>query len=150
MSKNNGKASEKIFFTKLKEVMDEDNSFIVGRFVDTHDARNFLPPAPSDYYATYKGQPWLVEVKSSVDPVRFPWKNISPKQIGFSKRYIHAGWKSIFPIHRKELDIWYFVPFEFIWSQMKGGKSSIKWELLELYREDLEYKFWARGFNDKI
>ncbi len=145
MSKNNGKASEKIFFSQLKSIMDNDPKFIVGRFADTHDARNFLPPAPSDYYITYDGQPWLVEVKSSVDPIRFPWKNISGKQLGFSKRYIHAGWESIFPIHRVELGVWYFVPFKFIWAQMKGGKSSIKWDLLDIFRRDLEFEFWIES-----
>jgi len=140
--KNNGKISERLLFKSLKEIMDYDVNFIVGRFADTHDARNFLPPAPSDYYAAYKGTPWLVEVKSSIDPIRFPWKNISGKQLGFSKRYIKSGWRSIFPIHRVNLDIWYFLPFEFIWSQVKGGKSSIKWEELEQFRQDLDYKFW--------
>ncbi len=143
MSKrNDGKASEKLLFLELKEVMKNETNFIVGRFADTHDARNFLPPAPSDYYITYDGIPCLVEVKSSIDPVRFPWKNISGTQLGFSKRYMRAGWQSIFPIHRVPLDVWYFVPFEFIWIQVKGGKSSIKWEDLENFREDLEYKFW--------
>lgn len=141
--RNDGKESEKIFFTRLKEVMEDEPTFIVGRFADTHDARNFLPPAPSDYYVTYKGTPWLVEVKSSVDPVRFPWKNISGKQLGFSKRYMRAGWKSMFPIHRKELDVWYFLPFDFIWNQVRNsGKASIKWEDLEPFRNNTEYKFW--------
>ncbi len=142
--KNDGKESEKIFFSNLKKVMDDTPKFIVGRFADTHDARNFLPPAPSDYYITYDSQPWLVEVKSSLDPVRFPWKNISGKQLGYSKRYIHAGWKSIFPIHRKELDVWYFVPFEFIWAHIKTGKASAKWEELDIFIQDLDYNFWSK------
>jgi len=141
--KNDGKESEKALFTELKRVMEYETNFIVGRFADTHDARNFLPPAPSDYYITYNGTPCLVEVKSSVDPVRFPWKNISGKQLGFSRRYIKAGWCSLFVIHRVDLDIWYFVPFDFIWSQVKGGESSIKWEDLLNFKEDLEYKFWS-------
>lgn len=140
--KNDGKESERIYFSELKKTMDLDPNFIVGRFADTHDARNFLPPAPSDYYITFNGIACLVEVKSSLDPVRFPWKNISGTQLGFSKRYMRAGWQSVFPIHRKLLDVWYIVPFDFIWSQVKGGKSSIKWEDLENFREDLEYKFW--------
>ncbi len=143
--KNDGKESEKIFFGELKIVMESTPKFIVGRFADTHDARNFLPPAPSDYYITYAGQPWLVEVKSSLDPVRFPWKNISGKQLGYSKRYIHAGWKSLFPIHRKELDVWYFVPFEFIWAHIKTGKASAKWDELDIFRQDLEYNFWSEN-----
>lgn len=143
--RNNGKESERIFFGRLREVMAEEPTFIVGRFADTHDARNFLPPAPSDYYITSVGQPWLVEVKSSIDPVRFPWKNISPKQLGYSKRYIYAGWGSIFPIHRKELDVWYFVPFAFVWKQLKSGKSSIKWEDLDIFRRDLDFKFWEES-----
>lgn len=142
MSKNNGKESEKTYLGFLKAYMDNTPSFIVGRFPDTHDARNFLPPQPSDYYITSKGKSWLVEVKSSIDPKRFPLKNISGNQLGYAMRYIKAGWASMFVIHRMPTNEWFFVPFEVVITQFKSSKASFNWEDLMEFKNNLEFKFW--------
>ncbi len=144
MSKNNGKASEKAYLDFLKHVMDTDPRFIVGRFPDTHDARNFLPTQPSDYYATFRGQAYLVEVKSSIDPARFPLKNISTKQLGYAMRYLKAGWKSMFIINRVPTNEWFFVSFETVFERFKSSKASWNWEELEPYKRDITHNFWSK------
>lgn len=143
MSKNNGKGSEKAYLEFLKQVMATDPRFIVGRFPDTHDARNFLPTQPSDYYATFRGQAYLVEVKSSIDPVRFPLKNISSKQLGYAMRYIKAGWKSIFVINRVPTNEWFFIDFVAVLEQFKSSKASWKWEELEAFKKPINHNFWS-------
>ena len=143
MSKNNGKEAEKNYLSVLKVYMDSDPKFIYGRFTDTHDARSFVAPAPSDYYATYDSQPWLVEIKSSIDPARFPLKNISGSQLGFALRYSKAGWKSIFIIFSYNNLCWYFVPLAVVYEKFKSKNASWKWEELEPFKQDVNFKFWS-------
>lgn len=142
MSRNNGKESEKYYLAQLKSIMDSTPKFIVGRFPDTHDARNFLPAQPSDYYITFSGTPWLVEVKSSIDPKRFPLKNISSKQIGFAMRYLKSGWKSMFVITRVTTNEWFYLPFEVVINQFMSKHASFTWEELVQYKHELNFNFW--------
>jgi penicillin-binding protein-related factor A (putative recombinase) len=142
MSKNNGKPSEKEYLAHLKCIMEANHEFIYGRFTDSSDARNLVQPAPSDYYITWRSQPWLVEVKSSVDLIRFPLKNISGSQLGFAMRYIKAGWRSMFILHHLPTQSWYFVPFSIVMDKFKSPAASWKWEELAKYKYEIKFEFW--------
>ena len=142
---NDGIASQKQFFEFMKECMDKDPSFTVGEFADSRKARNFVAPNPSDYYACYKETPWLVEIKSSVDLQRFPFKkNIKGTQFGIGRRYMLSGWKYMFVIHHVIWDRWFFVPFKVFYDLLERGESSIPWDfLIKNFEKEFKHKFWS-------
>jgi len=141
--KNDGMASQKDYLDLLKEEMKYDINFIVHEFVDTRKARNFVESNPSDFFACYKSTPWLIEVKSSIDLARFPLKNIKGTQIGLGRRYMLSGWNYMFVIHHVIWDLWYFVPFDFIYKTYMSKKRSISWKDLKPFTKQKKYKFWS-------
>ena len=141
---NDGLASQNAYFKFMKECMDKDVSFTVGEFTDSRKARNFVAPNPSDYYGCYKQVPWLIEVKSSIDLQRFPFKkNIKGTQFGIGRRYMLSGWDYIFVVHHITWDKWFFVPFNVFFEALERGESSISWDfLIKHYEKPMTYKFW--------
>jgi len=139
MKRNDGKATEGLF----------DDLYIAKRgviwysFVDTFRARNFVPNQPADRLLIHEGQAWLVEIKSSIDPVRFPLKNISKKQVGHGRYWRTAGAEEVFIIHHILTNNFYFVPFRFVDEWFKESVSSVKWEDLIIFKEAKEYEFYV-------
>lgn len=143
MKKNDGKQSEQLFDNHYKAIMAATPDFVYYRFVDSSLARNFIQAQPSDRLIVYKGMAILVEIKSSNDPVRFPLKNISKKQIGYGRRWVMAGAKSMFIIHRILTNEFYFVPLSEVNAKVASSSSSWKWDELEAFKkEDFTWKFW--------
>lgn len=141
--KNDGKATEKLFDSYFKSVMACTPEFVYYRFVDSSLARNIVQSQPSDRLVVYKGMAILVEIKSSVDPVRFPLKNISKKQVGYGRRWVMAGARSVFIIHNILTDEFYFVPLSEVNSKINSRSASWKWEELAKYKkESYTWKFW--------
>lgn len=138
ISKNDGKSTEELFDDLYKN----DSTIVWYKFVDTFRARNFVPDQPADRLLIYKSQTWLVEIKSSMDLVRFPLKNISKKQIGHGRKWQKAGAKEIFIIHNIPNNEFYFVPFKYIDELFKANQSSIKWDELLVFNEVKDYKFF--------
>ncbi len=138
MRKNDGKASEKLF----DDLYSLKPGVIWYSFVDTYRARNFVPTQPADRLLIHKGQAWLVEIKSSLDPVRFPLKNISKKQVGYGRYWRTAGVKEVFIIHHLLTNNFYFIPFKTIDEWFKEGRSSVKWDELIIWMEGKEYEFY--------
>jgi len=138
MTKNDGKASEKIF----DEIYKRKAGIVWYSFVDTFRARSFINAQPADRLLIYKGQAWLVEIKSTIDAVRFPLKNISKKQVGFGRYWRTAGALEVFIIHHLVTNKFYFIPFSLVDEWFKEGRSSIKWDELLVWQEDKEYEFY--------
>ena len=138
MLKNDGKKTEKLF----DEIFENKKDLVWYKFVDTFRARNLVPDQPADRLLIYKGQAWLVEIKSTIDTARFPLKNISKKQVGHGRFWNLAGAKEVFIIHNLVTDKFYFVPFKFINEAFKEGRSSIYWEEFEPFEERKEYEFY--------
>ncbi len=138
MAKNDGKASEKLFDELYKKKV----GIIWYSFIDTYRARSFVPTQPADRLLIHGGQAWLVEIKSTVDTVRFPTKNISKKQVGFGRFWRTAGVKEIFIIHHLVTNKFYFVPFREVDKWFKEGRASIKWDELLVWQEEKEYEFY--------
>lgn len=138
MRKNDGKDSEALF----DDIYVTKHGIIWYKFVDTHRARSFVPTQPADRLLIHRGQAWLVEIKSSIDPVRFPFKNISKKQVGYGRYWRIAGAKEVFIIHHLITDNFYFVPFDIVDQWFKDSKASIKWEELLQFKEDKYYEFY--------
>lgn len=137
-SKNDGKSTEALF----DELYENDSSIVWYKFVDTFRARNFVPDQPADRMLISNGQTWLVEIKSSIDLVRFPLKNISKKQVGHGRKWQKAGAKEVFIIHNIPNNDFYFVPFRYINEAFKASQSSIKWDELLVFKESKNYKFF--------
>lgn len=138
MSKNDGKKTETLF--------DDLYKFKPGvvwyKFIDTKRARSFVPDQPADRLLIHNGQGWLVEIKSSIDPIRFPLKNISKKQVGHGRYWRTAGAKEVFIIHHLLTDKFYFVPFDIVDQWFKDKISSIKWGDLTVYEREITYEFY--------
>lgn len=141
---NNGIGSQNRYYNYLKDCMTFDINFTVGDFTDSRKARNFVASNPSDYYGCYKQVPWLVEIKSSVDLQRFPFKkNIKGTQFGIGRRYMMSGWKYMFVIHHVVWDRWFFVPFKVFYELFEAGESSVPWDfLIKNFEKPMTYKFW--------
>ena len=140
--KNDGKESEKLLDQYLKSTMSLDKDIVFYKFVDSSAARNLINNQPADRLLIYKGKPILVEIKSSIDPDRFPLKNISKKQIGAARRWNLAGAKSMFIIHRKPTDEWYFLCLKTVWEKYESGKKSWLWSELEDKKQVMGFPFW--------
>ena len=138
MPSNDGKATERLF----DEIYKGRQGIVWYRFIDTNRARSFIPDQPSDRLLIYKGQAWLVEIKSTIDTARFPLKNISKKQVGHGRLWKAAGAKEIFIIHNLVTEKFYFVPFKFIDDAFREKRSSIYWEEFEPFEERKEYEFY--------
>lgn len=138
MPRNNGKLSEKLF----DDMYTFKPGVVVYSFVDTHRARNFVPTQPADRLLIYEGQAWLCEIKSSMDKVRFPLKNISKKQVGYGRFWRTAGAKEVFIIHHIVTDKFYFIPFNLVDEWFKEGVSSVKWDDILVWQEDNGYEFY--------
>ena len=139
MARNNdGKASEKIF----DDLYTLKPGVVIYSFVDTFRARSFVPNQPADRLLIYEGQAWLVEIKSSMDTVRFPLKNISKKQVGYGRYWRTAGAKEVFISHHLVTDKFYFVPFNIVDEWFKDGVSSVKWDDILIWQEDRTYEFY--------
>lgn len=137
--RNDGKETEEIF----DKIYEKKSGCVWYKFIDTYRARSFVPDQPADRLLIYRGQAWLVEIKSSMDKVRFPLKNISKKQIGHGRYWRRAGAKEVFIIHHLVTNKFYFVPFNYIDEAFREGRASIKWEELLIFQEDKEYAFYA-------
>ena len=141
---NNGIDSQNRYYNYLKDCMAADINFTVGEFTDSRKARNFVAPNPSDYYGCYKQVPWLIEVKSSIDLQRFPFKkNVKGTQFGIGRRYQLSGWKYMFVVHQITWDRWFFVPFNVFFEALERGESSVSWDfLIKHYEKPITHKFW--------
>lgn len=146
--KNNGKPTEKIFDNLYNARASVQLEFMFYKFVDSSAARNMIQAQPADRMIMHKGHMWLVEIKSSMDPVRFPLKNISKKQIGYGKRWQGAGASSIFIIHRIETDEFFFVPLSEVLDKLKSKSASWHWSELEPFKNEAAYDFWQ--YYDKV
>jgi penicillin-binding protein-related factor A (putative recombinase) len=143
MSRNDGKKTEGLFDDFYKSHMAQTPDFLYYRFVDANLAKSLtVGSQPADRLIIYKGHATLVEIKSSIDPVRFPLKNISKKQIGYGKRWIMAGASSMFIIHRMRTNEFFFLPFEEVYKKLQSKKASWRWEELTEFKKDYRWKFW--------
>ena len=137
--KNDGKLTEYLF----DDLYTNTPGIVWYKFIDTFRARSFVPNQPADRLLIYNGQAWLVEIKSSIDKVRFPLKNISKKQVGYGRYWKTAGAKEIFIIHHLVTNKFYFVPFEQVDQWFREKVSSVKWEDLSIWQEDINYAFYT-------
>ena len=142
MPKNDGKDTERLFDGAFVARAAVELDFLFYKFVDSHAARNLIGAQPADRLIMFRGQVYLTEIKSSIDPTRFPLKNISKKQIGYGKRWTGAGAKSIFIIHRLPTDEFFFVPLSEVTLRLGSRKASWLWSELEPFKHEVTYKFW--------
>ncbi len=147
MPKNDGKLTERIFDAQFKDETARDINFVYYKFIDSHAARNLVQNQPADRLIIYMGTVILTEIKSSYDPMRFPLKNISKKQIGTGRRWVAAGTKSMFIIHRLQTNEFFFVPLTEVLKKMDSGHKSWKWSELEYFKHEATYAFWKRYGN---
>ena len=142
MSRNDGKLTERLFDGRFVAESAIDKNLVYYRFIDSSAARNMIQAQPADRLLIYKGQPILAEIKSSVDPDRFPLKNISKKQIGYGRRWVLAGAKSMFIIHRIQTNEFYFVPLTEVLKKFESKHKSWKWSELDYFKRTADYEFW--------
>jgi penicillin-binding protein-related factor A (putative recombinase) len=144
MAKNDGKVTERLFDHYYTMQMEHNPDLVYYRFVDSNLAHSLtVGTQPADRLLIHKGQATLIELKSSIDPVRFPLKNISKKQIGYGRRWTTAGANSMFIIQKIDVvDKFFFLPFSEVHRKLKSKKASWRWEELAEFEKDYTWKFW--------
>lgn len=91
-------------------------------------------PQPSDAIVTLNGHTWYAEVKSSENPVSFPFGDIRPSQWAASVRQVAAGGEYLFYLKSLATGLWFAVPAQVFHEIRAGGVKSAKWADLHPYQ----------------
>jgi penicillin-binding protein-related factor A (putative recombinase) len=92
--------------------------------------RIFTASHPADYVVVDKGVMFYAEVKSSQDPISFPFASIQKSQWSAAMRTHSAGGSYFFFIKSEHRHCWYRVPAEVMLPLREGVSKSVKWEHL--------------------
>lgn len=111
----------------------------VHQFHDTRAAmgatgskRVFTAAHPSDFLVTHKGDMFYAEVKSSENPVSFPFSNVKPSQWSAARQQVAAGGNYFFYLFSQSNASWYKIPGSYLVPVFVAGRKSVKWaELID-------------------
>ena len=97
------------------------------RFSDSREAGRLIQDQPSDQWVLYQGTFYLVEVKSSNDPMKFYFKNIQPSQLIGARRSHAAGGRTTFMIVKLPEWLWFKIDGMRIVELKDQGEAGISW-----------------------
>lgn len=136
MTRNTGKPSETEFQNHWRRLGKRafcfrlaDAAEISGRAGKVVAAR----AQPSDYIVTFDGVTTFAEVKSTIDPLKFPFSLLKPAQIAFATFTVAAKGEYPVYVHSLHLGRWFRVPYQLILETRAAGKASLPWTALEPY-----------------
>lgn len=92
--------------------------------------RIFTTSHPSDYIVVANGHTFFAEVKSSQEPVSFPFSNIKKSQWSAAKRTVCAKGSYFFFLKNESTKVWYKVPAQVLIAVLDLGVKSIRWDTL--------------------
>jgi len=102
----------------------------------TGGARAFVAAQPADYICVVSGEWFFAEVKSTIDPKHFHFKNLRKGQIAASRRTVAAGGIYFFFVRAEELDQWFCIPAPVVHTTLRS-KKSMTWQELEEFKYDI-------------
>jgi penicillin-binding protein-related factor A (putative recombinase) len=98
----------------------------------TGSRRVFTTAHPSDFLVTDEGVMFYAEVKSSENPVSFPFTNVKPSQWNAARQQVAAGGNYFFFLFSLSNKVWYRIPGSYLVPLKEQGIKSVKWaELLD-------------------
>lgn len=115
----------------LKEAASVRKDLWPKRFSDSREAGRTIQDQPSDQWVLFQGKFYLVEVKSSNDPMRFYFKNIQPSQLIGARRSNAAGGRTVFMIVKLPEWLWFKVCGMRIVELKEQGEAGISWTEME-------------------
>lgn len=135
--KNSGVDAEKDFVDRLEDVYGK--RVFIERLPDTKAIKGalkggFIQGRPSDFLVTLCGEMHYAEVKSCSDPVSFPFSNFRADQWKAMKKQRAAGGVYYVYILNINTNQWFRISGDEVLSIEEGGKKSIKWSELELWK----------------
>lgn len=134
MKRNTGKSSEKLWVDMHSRL--GKRAYCV-RFVDAAEIKaktgkvaQSASAQPADYLRVLDGEMALCEVKSTANPLSFPFNLLKPTQHAAAKQTLAAGGQYYVFVHSLVTDQWYCIPYSVI---NATAKSSLKWTELTSY-----------------
>lgn len=132
MTRNTGKSSEHLFEAYWGQF---GKNAYCHRVLDSaavhgQTGKGLMQDSPCDYLVTHAGNTHYAEVKSCSSLTSFPFSQIEKGQWRTAKQVTAAGGKYLFYVHAIEIDKWFAIPAEVIFST---EKKSLKWEELNRY-----------------
>lgn len=140
MTKNSGKATEKLFQQALKP---HGKNVFLFRFDDAADIRGrtgvagYTKSQPADYLLTWYGETFYAEVKSCNNPRRFPFSQIRTSQRAAAKMQGAAGGAYWIYVYSLVNERWYRMPWQVVAALEDRGTKSREWD------QSWEYDFEA-------
>lgn len=136
MTRNTGKPSEQEFETHWRRLGKRAFCFRLADAAEITGLAGKVVAAraqPSDYIVTHEGLTNYAEVKSTTDPLKFPFSLLKPKQTAFATFVTAAKGEYPVYVHSLHLGRWYRVPYQLILDTRDAGKASLPWTALEPY-----------------
>jgi penicillin-binding protein-related factor A (putative recombinase) len=110
------------------------------RLMDASDVRGLTGKAghvgaqPSDYILVFDGKTSFAEVKSTENPISFPFSLLRKTQSAAAVQIEGAGGDYTVFVKSKTRDRWFCFPYKLVRATRDAGRSSLKWTELGGYQ----------------